>query len=78
MDEVAMKEMDGYTLILQLRALEVFWEGSILTITLTVFARSDRQKIILASFQKHLTKPIDLAKLAAPISELTKHNNLIS
>jgi len=71
-----MPEMDGYTLIRQVGALEVAWGGNLLAIALTAFAgESDRQKIISAGFQKHLTKPIDSAELVAAISDLTKRSN---
>ncbi len=64
LSDIAMPEMDGYTLIRQVRALEKSWGGNLLAIALTAFAgESDRQKIISAGFQKHLTKPIDPAEL---------------
>ncbi len=72
LSDIAMPEMDGYTLIRQVRALEKSWGGNLLAIALTAFAgKSDRQKIISAGFQKHLTKPIDPAELVATISDLT-------
>jgi CheY-like chemotaxis protein len=71
LSDIAMPEMDGYTLIRQVRALEVAWGGNLLAIALTAFAgESDRQKIISAGFHKHLTKPIDPAELAEAISDL--------
>jgi CheY-like chemotaxis protein len=66
-----MPEMDGYSLIRQIRALPAEQGGQIPAIALTAYARpDDQQKALDSGYQKHLTKPLDVEKLAQTIQSL--------
>ncbi|MBD2490924.1 PAS domain S-box protein [Aulosira sp. FACHB-615] len=69
LSDIGMPTMDGYMLIEQVRKTT---SASILpAIALTAFAgEANSQKIISAGFQRHLTKPIEPAELAAVIAGL--------
>ncbi|MBE9208382.1 PAS domain S-box protein [Nostoc sp. LEGE 06077] len=69
LSDIGMPTMDGYMLIEQVRTTI---SASILpAIALTAFAgEANSQKIISAGFQRHLTKPIEPAELAAVIANL--------
>ncbi|MBU7584766.1 MAG: PAS domain S-box protein [Nostoc sp. TH1S01] len=69
LSDIGMPLMDGYMLIEQVRKTT---PASILpAIALTAFAgEANSQKIISAGFQRHLTKPIEPAELAAVIANL--------
>ncbi|MEP0919537.1 ATP-binding protein [Leptolyngbya sp. DQ-M1] len=69
--DIGMPREDGYSLIRQIRALEV--GGQIPAIALTAYA-SDRERplSIQAGFQLHLTKPIDSVQLANAIANLAR------
>ncbi|MEH2300516.1 MAG: ATP-binding protein [Nostoc sp.] len=73
LSDIGMPEMDGYMLIRQIRSLPPEQGGEILAIALTAYAGEvDQQQILQAGFQKHLTKPIEPAKLAMVIASLVK------
>ncbi|WP_408035102.1 response regulator [Tolypothrix bouteillei] len=62
---------DGYTLIRKIRALTSEQGGRIPAIALTAYAKDeDRDKALSAGFQKHLSKPVEPAELAATIASL--------
>ncbi|MBD2594574.1 PAS domain S-box protein [Nostoc spongiaeforme FACHB-130] len=69
LSDIGMPTIDGYMLIEQVRKTT---PASILpAIALTAFAgEANAQKIISAGFQRHLTKPIEPAELAAVIASL--------
>ncbi|MBD2080216.1 chemotaxis protein CheB [Leptolyngbya sp. FACHB-17] len=69
--DIGMPREDGYSLIRQIRLLEV--GGQIPAIALTAYA-SDRERplSIEAGFQLHLTKPIDSVQLANAIANLAR------
>ncbi|AFY45908.1 PAS domain S-box protein [Nostoc sp. PCC 7107] len=71
LSDIGMPTMDGYMLIEQVRSTT---SASILpAIALTAFAgEANSQKIISAGFQRHLTKPIEPAELAAVIANLMR------
>ncbi|MBD0302664.1 MAG: response regulator, partial [Tolypothrix sp. T3-bin4] len=73
LSDIGMPEMDGYMLIRQIRSLPPEQGGEISAIALTAYAGEiNQQKILEAGFQKHLTKPIEPAKLAMVIASLIK------
>ena len=67
--DIGMPEVDGYTLMEQIRALP---QGqNIPAIALTAYANEvERQRSFDAGFQKHLAKPIMIPELIAAITEL--------
>ncbi|ARV62651.1 hypothetical protein BZZ01_32030 [Nostocales cyanobacterium HT-58-2] len=70
--DIAMPEMDGYTLIRQVRTLPKEQGGQIRAIALTAYAGESNQKQALAAgFQRHLSKPVDLEELVEAIASLT-------
>jgi signal transduction histidine kinase len=73
LSDIGMPEMDGYMLIRQIRSLPPEQGGEIQAIALTAYAgEANQSKILQAGFQKHLTKPIEPAKLALVIASLVK------
>ncbi|HEY9879290.1 MAG TPA: ATP-binding protein [Leptolyngbyaceae cyanobacterium] len=76
--DVGMPEVDGYTLIRQIRALPPEKGGQIPAIALTAYAREEDQQQALASgFQQHLSKPVDLDQLISSVWKLSKsHQSL--
>jgi signal transduction histidine kinase/CheY-like chemotaxis protein len=73
LSDIGMPGMDGYMLIRQIRSLPPEQGGEISAIALTAYAGEiNRAKILQAGFQKHLTKPIEPAKLATVIASLVK------
>ncbi|MCF2150342.1 response regulator [Desmonostoc muscorum LEGE 12446] len=58
--DVGMPDMDGYTLIRQIRKQSPEQGGEIPAIALTAYAgESDRQQALAAGFQQHISKPIE-------------------
>lgn len=69
--DIQMPEMDGYELISRVRALEAEGMKQIPAIALTAYARAeDRMRSLLAGYQAHLPKPIELVELVAVIASL--------
>lgn len=69
--DISMPDMDGYTLLQQIRGLPDAQGGNTPAIALTAFTRhEDRQKALSKGFQQHLPKPIDPNKLATAIVQL--------
>jgi PAS domain S-box-containing protein len=74
--DIAMPEIDGYTLIRQVRELEASSSGKLPAIALTAFAgEANEQKILTAGFQRHITKPVDPDELAMVIEQEIKYQN---
>jgi PAS domain S-box-containing protein len=67
--DIGMPEMDGYTLMTQIRALP---QGKNLpAIALTAYAgETDQQRSLEAGFHKHLSKPINIPELIDTIIEI--------
>ena len=69
--DVGMAEMDGHTLIQQIRARPPAQGGTIPAIALTAYAAEvDQQKAMRAGFQVHLTKPVEPYRLVESILNL--------
>ena len=68
--DIGMPDVDGYTLIRQIRQLPL---GKLPAIALTAYAGEvDRQRSIDSGFDKHLSKPIDIPNLLITVIELSK------
>jgi PAS domain S-box-containing protein len=60
LSDIGMPDMDGYTLIQQIRALPIEQGGQIKAIALTAYAGDfNQQKATQAGFQKHIAKPVE-------------------
>jgi len=71
--DIGMPDMDGYTLLRQLRTWSAEQGGKIPAIALTAFASNqDRQQALAAGFQMHLSKPINPEELVAVIVRLIR------
>ncbi|BAY34265.1 two-component hybrid sensor and regulator [Nostoc carneum NIES-2107] len=71
--DIAMPEIDGYTLIRQVREMEAVKGGRLPAIALTAFAgETNNHKILAAGFQNHITKPVDPDELAMVIEQEVK------
>lgn len=67
--DVGMPEQDGYTLIHHLREVESVPTNTIPAIALTAYAREeDRQQLLKAGFQLHLSKPVEPTALVAAVA----------
>lgn len=73
--DIGMPDMDGYTLIRQIRSLPPPQGGKIPAIALTAYAaESDQQKALEAGFQAHIAKPMEPEVLVRAILRLLEHN----
>jgi signal transduction histidine kinase/DNA-binding response OmpR family regulator len=69
--DIAMPELDGYSLIRQIRRRPAGQRGDIPAIALTAYARKeDRTNALSAGYQAHLAKPIDQVELINCIAQL--------
>ncbi|WP_304608039.1 response regulator [Leptolyngbya ohadii] len=69
--DIGMPQIDGYTLLKQIRQLSPKQGGQVPAIALTAYASEyDHQKAIAAGFQMHLSKPIDPDHLVQAIRQL--------
>jgi PAS domain S-box-containing protein len=67
--DIGMPEMDGLTLIREIRTLPPERGGNINAIALTAYAsQSDRERVLAAGYQEYLSKPINLEQLLAVVS----------
>ncbi|MBN3898275.1 MAG: response regulator [Nostoc sp. NOS(2021)] len=70
--DIGMPEVDGYTLIQQIRTLTPEKGGQIPAIALTAYARvDDHQRAITSGYQRHVTKPLDPEELVQAVVALT-------
>jgi PAS domain S-box-containing protein len=71
LSDIGMPEMDGYWLINKIRQLPIERGGRIPAVALTAYAGiEDRKRALLAGYQVHIPKPVELAKLASVVAEL--------
>jgi PAS domain S-box-containing protein len=69
--DIGMPDEDGYAFIRKVRALTPKAGGKIPAIALTAYARSeDRIRALVAGFQVHVPKPVDLTELAIAVASL--------
>jgi signal transduction histidine kinase/CheY-like chemotaxis protein len=69
--DIGMPEIDGYTLLRQLRSLPAEQGGQIPAIALTAYVgETERQKAIELGFQQHLAKPINSHQLVQAVAKL--------
>jgi PAS domain S-box-containing protein len=74
LSDIGMPDVDGYMLIRQIRELESKLGRHIPAIALTAYAgETDHQQILASGFQKHVTKPVEPAKLVNAIASLVEH-----
>lgn len=75
--DIGMPEVDGYTLLRQVRSLSLEQGGQVPAIALTAYAGEiDRQHAIAAGFQKHIAKPIEPDQLVVAIVSLLSGRSL--
>jgi PAS domain S-box-containing protein len=71
--DIGMPDEDGYTLMRQVRALPAAEGGGVPAIALTAYARvEDRMQALRAGYHMHVTKPVELAELAAIVASLSR------
>ncbi|TAG90459.1 MAG: response regulator [Oscillatoriales cyanobacterium] len=71
--DIGMPEMDGYTLLQQIRSLPASKGGKVPAIALTAYARvEDRERSLVCGFQDHISKPLDLNRLVQAVSDLAR------
>ena len=69
LSDIGMPGIDGYDFIRQVRALGETRGGSVPAIAVTAFARAeDRDRAILAGYQQHLPKPMQMERLLEAIN----------
>jgi signal transduction histidine kinase/CheY-like chemotaxis protein len=71
--DIGMPDMDGYSLIGEIRKLSPEKGGRTPAVALTAFARSeDRRQAMLAGFDIHVAKPAEPDELVAVVSRLAR------
>jgi CheY-like chemotaxis protein len=71
LSDIGMPQIDGYTLIRQIRNLPKEQGGETPAIALTAYAaEADRETALSCGFQQHITKPIDPVECIGAIIEL--------
>jgi CheY-like chemotaxis protein len=71
LSDIGMPEVDGYTLIQQVRTLPPEQGGQIPAIALTAYAgEMNEEKALSVGFQKHISKPVEPNLLIEAILEL--------
>lgn len=71
--DIGMPEIDGYTLIQQIRALPAELGGQTPAIALTAYAREDeRQRALDSGYQHHLAKPMGIETLVKTVVTLVQ------
>ncbi|MDZ8054712.1 MAG: PAS domain S-box protein [Aulosira sp. ZfuVER01] len=69
--DIGMPEMDGYSLIRQIRKWSTQQGGNIPAIALTAYAGEiNQQQALAAGFQKHISKPVDPEELVQAVLQL--------
>jgi signal transduction histidine kinase/DNA-binding response OmpR family regulator len=71
LSDIEMPEVDGYTLMQQVRAAEATRGGVVPAVALTAYTRlEDRLRAFASGFQMHVPKPVDPAELVTVIASL--------
>ena len=69
--DLGMPDVDGFTLLAQVRALGAAAGGDVPAVALTAFARSeDRLRVLEAGFAAHVSKPVEPSQLIAIVAKL--------
>jgi CheY-like chemotaxis protein len=69
--DIGMPDEDGYSFIRTVRSLTDERSRSIPAAAVTALARpEDRRRALLAGFQTHVAKPVDVAELVAVVASL--------
>jgi CheY-like chemotaxis protein len=75
LSDIGMPEVDGYMLIQQVRTLPPEQGGQIRAIALTAYAGEiNYQQALSAGFQRHISKPVEPAKLIEVIANLVRQS----
>ncbi len=70
--DIGMPDEDGYSLIRRVRALADKEGGNVPAIALTAYASpEDATAALTAGYQRHISKPVDVAQLIGAVGELT-------
>lgn len=73
--DIGMPQVDGYSLIQQVRSLPHHQGSQVPAIALTAYARQeDRERALSAGFQHHIAKPIDPDQLVQAIAQLSQRS----
>ncbi|AKT43946.1 hybrid sensor histidine kinase/response regulator [Chondromyces crocatus] len=76
--DIGMPDVDGYTLMRQVRAMSREAGGAVPAIALTAFAQEeDRVRALSAGYQLHVTKPVDPRALAVAVSNLSRSSGAL-
>jgi CheY-like chemotaxis protein len=71
--DIGMPDMDGYTLMRNIRTLDDPKKSGVSAAALTAYARlEDRMEAIRAGFQNHLPKPVETSELLAVVHSLAR------
>ena len=69
--DIGMPDVDGYSLMRRIRALNDGQKSEVAAVALTAYARlEDRTEAMSAGFQNHLPKPVEPAELLAVVHSL--------
>jgi PAS domain S-box-containing protein len=69
--DIGMPDVDGYSAMRRIRALDDARKSEVAAVALTAYARlDDRTDAIRAGFQNHLSKPVEPAELLAVVHSL--------
>ena len=69
--DIGMPDVDGYSLMRRIRALDDGQKSEVAAVALTAYARlEDRTEAMSAGFQNHLPKPVEPAELLAVVHSL--------
>lgn len=75
LSDIGMPQMDGYTLIRQIRNLPKEQGGEVPAIALTAYAaEADREIALSSGFQQHIAKPVDPVECIDAIIQLLQQN----
>ena len=73
LSDIGMPEIDGFTLLQQIRSLPPEKGGQTPAIALTAYAKvEDRRRALASGFQEHLTKPLDFEQLVETVLKLVQ------
>jgi two-component system CheB/CheR fusion protein len=76
--DIGMPNADGYSLIQKVRALPSNRGGNIPALALTGYATlEDHKRALSAGYQMHISKPVELSKLAATVTMLIDRNRSV-